>query len=315
MKCLVAGGAGFIGSHLCDKLLAKNHKVVCVDNLLTGRKKNINHLQKEKNFTFLKWDVIKPLPNNLEVEAVFHLASPASPNKDSELSYLKHPIETLLANSIGTKNLLDLSLKCKALFLFASTSEVYGDPKTHPQPETYWGNVNPVGIRSCYDEAKRFGESITMAYHRKFNLDTRIIRIFNTYGPRMDPNDGRVIVNFIKQALEEKPLTVFGDGSQTRSFCYIDDMVEGLIRAMFKTNAKGEIVNIGNPDEYSILETAKLVKDKIGTKSAIVFSPLPEDDPTRRKPDIAKAEKLLDWSPQIPLSVGLEKTISYMKAL
>lgn len=315
MKCLVAGGAGFIGSHLCDRLLAKNHKVVCVDNLLTGSKKNISHLQKEQNFTFLKWDVIKPLPENIEIEAVFHLASPASPNKESEMSYLKHPIETLLVNSIGTKNLLDLSLKCKALFLFASTSEVYGDPKTHPQPETYWGNVNPVGIRSCYDEAKRFGESITMTYNRKFNLDTRIVRIFNTYGPRMDPNDGRVIVNFIRQALEEKPLTVFGDGSQTRSFCYVDDMIEGLIRAMFKTNTKGEIINLGNQDEYSILETAKLVKDKMSTKSAIVFSPLPEDDPTRRKPDITKAEKLLDWSPQIPLSVGLEKTISYMKAL
>lgn len=315
MKCLVAGGAGFIGSHLCDKLLAENHKVVCIDNFITGSKKNISHLQKQKNFTFLKWDVIKPLPNNLEVEAVFHLASPASPNKDSEMSYLKHPIETLLVNSTGTKNLLDLSLKCKAQFLFASTSEVYGDPKTHPQPETYWGNVNPVGIRSCYDEAKRFGESITMAYQRKFNLDTRIIRIFNTYGPRMDPNDGRVIVNFIRQALAGKPMTVFGDGSQTRSFCYIDDMVEGLIRAMFKTNTRGEIINIGNPDEYSILETAKFVKDKIGAKSEIIFSPLPEDDPTRRKPDIAKAEKLLDWSPQIPISVGLEKTISYMKAL
>lgn len=312
MRCLVAGGAGFIGSHLCERLLQQNHSVLCVDNLLTGSEKNIQHLKKNKNFSFLKHDVTEPLPDT-KTEATFHLASPASPNSKSPKSYLNYPIETLLVNSLGTKNLLDLALKNKAFFLYASTSEVYGDPTVHPQKETYWGNVNPIGIRSCYDEGKRFGESITMAYHRKFNLNTRIIRIFNTYGPRM-PDDGRVIATFIKQASEEKPLTVYGTGTQTRSFCYIDDMIEGIILAMFSKNTNEAVINLGNPEEYSILEIAKMIKKTIGAKSNIIFSAIPEDDPARRKPDITKAKKLLHWSPKIPFSVGLDKTIEYFKS-
>jgi dTDP-glucose 4,6-dehydratase/UDP-glucuronate decarboxylase len=315
MKCLVSGGAGFIGSHLCDKLIDEGHDVLCVDNLLTGSIKNIKHLKGNPHFSFLKHDVIKPLPQTLKAQAIFHLASPASPNHESPLSYMKYPVETLLVNSVGTKNLLDVSFRNKSKFLFASTSEIYGNPVVHPQPETYWGNVNPVGPRSCYDEGKRFGESLTMVYLREFSVDVRITRIFNTYGPRMDPNDGRVVVNFIRQALEGKPLTVYGDGKQTRSFCYVDDLVRGLILAMFSANTTGKIINFGGPEDYPIIEIAMMVKKMTGTKSRITFSALPEDDPERRKPDITYAKKILKWSPKIPLSLGLKKTITYMKIL
>lgn len=313
MKYLVAGGSGFIGSHLCEKLLELGNEVFCVDNLITGREINIEHLKTNPKFTFLKWDIINPLPENIRIDAIFHLASPASPNAKSPKSYLAYPIETLLVNSVGTKNLLDRAQRCNAKFLLASTSEIYGDPLVHPQKETYWGNVNPNGIRSCYDESKRFAESITMVYHRKFSVDTRIIRIFNTYGPNMDPSDGRVIVNFIKEALEQKPLTVYGDGTQTRSLCFVDDMVNGLIKAMTSEKTNGEVINMGNSTEYTVLDIAKEVKNRIGQKSEIQFEPLPQDDPKKRKPDIEKAKTLLGWEPIIPLSEGLNKTIEYIK--
>ena len=326
MKILIAGGAGFIGSHLCERILKDDHEVFCVDNLLTGNKKNITGLLKNKQslllrnkkFHFIKWDIIKDLPEEIKKQnfgAIFHLASPASPNPESPLSYLRYPIETLLANSLGTLNLLNLAQKNKAKFLFASTSEIYGDPKVSPQPETYWGNVNPNGIRSCYDEAKRFGEAVSATYLRKFDVDVRIVRIFNTFGPRMDKNDGRVIVNFINQAIEGRPLTIYGQGQQTRSFCYVDDLINGLILAMFKPQTKGEVINLGNPEEYTILQLAKIITRLMKTKDEISFKPLPIDDPTNRCPDISKAKKILGWQPKIPLKTGLLKTIEYFRRI
>jgi len=314
MKILIAGGAGFIGSHLCEELLKKDYEVFCVDNLLTGNKRNISEFLTNKKFHFVKHDVTKPFPKGLvkvNFDAIFHLASPASPNPESPLSYLRYPAETLFVNSLGTYNLLEVARGNKAKFLFASTSEIYGDPKVSPQPESYWGNVNPYGLRSCYDEAKRFGEAMTGVFLRKFKVDARIARIFNTYGPRMDKNDGRVVVNFINQALEGKPITVYGKGKQTRSFCYIDDTVKGLISAMFKSNTKGEVFNIGNDDEYTILQLAKVVTKLIDGGSKIVYRSLPEDDPTNRCPDIKKAKKVLNWQAEIPLKEGLLKTIAY----
>ena len=326
MKILVAGGAGFIGSHLCEELLKQGEEVFCVDNLLTGNLRNIRRfledkqslLLRNKRFHFIKHDIIKPLAQRLtkiNFEAIFHLASPASPNPLSPLSYLHYPIETLLANSLGTLNLLKLAQKNKAKFLFASTSEIYGDPKVSPQPETYWGNVNPNGIRSCYDEAKRFGEAVSATYLRKFDVDVRIVRIFNTFGPRMDKNDGRVIVNFINQAIEGRPLTIYGQGQQTRSFCYVDDLINGLILAMFKPQTKGEVINLGNPEEYTILQLAKIITRLMKTKDEISFKPLPIDDPTNRCPDISKAKKILGWQPKIPLKTGLLKTIEYFRRI
>ena len=316
MKILVAGGAGFIGSHLCEKLLEKGDEVFCVDNLITGSIRNINPFLKNRKFNFIKWDVTKEIPSSLKNEkfdAVFHLASPASPNPESPLSYLHHPIETLFSNSLGTFNLLKIVRKSKAKFLFASTSEVYGDPKISPQAEDYWGNVNPNGLRSCYDEAKRFGESITATFLREYGTDVRIVRIFNTYGSKMDKNDGRVIVNFINQAIENKPITVYGKGSQTRSFCYVSDTVEGLLLSMFRKKTKGEVFNIGNDNEYTILQLAKVIIKMTNSKSKIVYKLLPEDDPTNRCPDIKKAKKILDWQPKISLKEGLLKTIDYFK--
>lgn len=328
---LVTGGAGFIGSHLCERLLNEGFKVICVDNLLTGSKKNIEHLLENKNFTFIKHNVINPALNlehlprtvpkalvrgrTLNVDVVYHLASPASPNPNSPISYLKLPLETLLVNSVGTKNLLELAKKFNSRFLYASTSEVYGDPKVHPQPEEYWGNVNPVGSRSCYDEGKRFGEAITMAYYRKFKLDTRIVRIFNTFGPRMLPEDGRVVSNFIVQALRGDPITVFGDGKQSRSFCFVRDLVEGILKVSQKDGLNGEIINLGNPVEYQIIKLAKLVKRLTKTRSKIIFTDLPDDDPFRRQPDITKAKKLLKWEPKIGLEDGLNKTITYFRQI
>lgn len=303
---LVTGGAGFIGSHLIDALIEKN-KVICIDNISTGKKENIAHLLKNKNFKFLKHDVAKPLNISGKIDYIFHLASPASP-----VDYQKNPIETMMANSFGTKYMLDLAKRKRAKFLLASTSEVYGDPEKHPQSEDYWGNVNPVGPRSCYDESKRFAEALTMAYHRVHDLDVKIARIFNTYGPRMRTNDGRVIPNFITQALSNKPITVYGDGKQTRSFCYISDMVDGLIRLAF-SEYSGEVFNLGNPDEKRIIDVAERIKKMTSSKSPIIFMSLPDDDPERRKPDIKKAKTMLGWEPKISFDEGIGKTIEWFK--
>jgi len=314
---LVAGGAGFIGSHLCKSLLENNYKVICVDNLITGEKNNLQEFEKNENFTFINHDLILPLKDSLigEINFIFHLASPASPNKKSPRSYISHPIETLLVNSQGTYNLLELSRKFSAKLLYASSSEVYGDPMVSPQNEDYFGNVNPNGTRSVYDEGKRFGEAITMAYIRKYNVDARIIRIFNTYGSKMRADDGRVVSNFINQAIKGDKITVYGKGSQTRSICFIDDMVLGIKSAMFLDKTMGEVINLGNPDERTILELAKLIKKMTNSNSEIIFEDLPEDDPKSRKPDIIKAKKILDWEPKIDAEEGLNRTIEYFKNL
>ncbi len=310
----VAGGAGFIGSHLCKKLLHEGYQVFCIDNLLTSSKENIQTLLDDKNFQFVQKDITKDSIDDLpKPDFIFHLASPASPNAKSPRSYIAFPLETLLVNSQGTKNLLEIAKSTKARFLFASTSEVYGDPDISPQPESYFGNVNPNGPRSVYDEAKRFGEAMTMHFVRTHAVDARIVRIFNTYGPFMQKDDGRVVSNFIMQALQDEPLTIYGDGSQTRSFCYVDDMIEGLYALMFSENLMGEVVNLGNPDEYTILDFAQKIKEFTQTKSEIVFEELPSDDPKKRKPDIAKAKHLLGWQPKVTLEEGLKNTIEYFK--
>jgi len=316
-EILVAGGAGFIGSHLCKRLIDEGNKVYCIDDFITGSKNNIQHLMDNPNFKLIEHDVTKPFDEIKdrisEVSHIFHLASPASPNKKSERSYINYPIETMLVNSVGTYNLLLLAKAKNSKFLFASTSEIYGNPEVSPQPETYFGNVNPIGIRSVYDESKRYGEAMTFAFYRKHNLDTRVIRIFNTFGPFMQKDDGRVVTSFINQALTNTSLTVFGEGKQTRSFCYVDDMIDGIMKVMFTDNTKGQVVNLGNPDERTILEIATMVKDMVGTGSQIVFEPLPEDDPEVRKPDITKAKTLLGWEPKISLEEGLKKTIEYFR--
>jgi len=315
---LVTGGAGFIGSNLCERLLDKNYRVICIDNLITGNKENIDSFTKNKNFSFINLDITSSSFQNTKlpkINYIFHLASPASPNKKSQRSYINFPIETLLVNSLGTYNLLEIAKKFNARFLYASSSEIYGNPKISPQKEDYFGNVNPVGIRSVYDEGKRFGESITIAYFRKFNTDTRIIRIFNTYGQRMRADDGRVVSNFINQAISNKPLTVYGDGSQTRSICYINDLLDGLIKAIFSDLTSGEVLNLGNPNEKTVLELANIIKKMTNSSSEIIFEPLPEDDPKIRRPDIDKARKLLDWIPKVSIDQGLKKTIEYFKGL
>ncbi len=310
--CLVTGGAGFIGSHLCDRLLAQGYSVICVDNFLTGRKENLADALKNPQFRLIEHDVIQPLTKQQidNVTHIFHLASPAS-----VIDYQKYPEETAIVNSTGTRNMLDLARQTGAKFLFASTSEVYGDPKEHPQKETYWGNVNPVGTRACYDESKRFGEMMTMLYIRRDGLDGRIIRIFNTYGPRMRPDDGRVISNFINQAIKKEPITVYGDGTQTRSFCYVSDLVEGIMGAMFTGDTRGEVINLGNPEEYRMIDLAKKIKDMTGTTSEVVFKQLPPDDPEVRRPDITKAKTLLLWQPKVSVTEGLRKTIAYYRSL
>lgn len=307
---LITGGAGFIGSNLCEAILAQGYRVYCIDNLLTGSEKNIELLKTNSNFTFIKWDVINDMPVLPAVDYVFHLASPASVP-----DYQKYNEETALVNSVGTRNLLKVAKAYKAKFLFTSTSEVYGDAKEYPQKETYWGNVNPNGVRACYDESKRFGEMITMLYAQNYGVDVRIARIFNTFGPKMRKDDGRVISNFINEALEGKPLGVYGDGKQTRSFCYISDQVEGLMKMMFSDNTKGEVVNIGNPEEYTILDLANKIRTMTGSQSKIIYSELPKDDPTKRKPDITKAQKLLGWQPVVSVDEGLKKTIEYYKSI
>jgi len=305
MKVLVSGGAGFIGSHLCDSLIAQGKKVFCVDNLVSGNKKNIEHLMENNKFHFLEQD-INFFSFEEKVEEVFHLASLASP-----VDYFSKPVETMLVGSVGTKNLLDLALKNKAKFLFTSTSEVYGDPLEHPQKESYYGNVNPVGIRSCYDESKRFSEALIKAYEKQFNFKGKIVRIFNTYGPRMRINDGRVVPNFINQALNNRLLTVYGSGKQTRSFCFVSDMIEGILKTM-ESDFFGPI-NLGNPEEFSILDFAEKIKELTGKDLKIEFKPSLQDDPKQRKPDISLAKKKLNWKPKISLNEGLIKTIDFFR--
>ncbi|MBM4406132.1 MAG: SDR family oxidoreductase [Chloroflexi bacterium] len=313
-RSLVTGGAGFIGSHLCERLVAAGHDVVCVDNFITGRSANVQHLAGQKRFTLLESDIRKPLHVPGRLDHIFHLASLASP-KD----YVRHPLETLEAGSIGSTHTLELARNSGATFLFTSSSEVYGDPLVHPQREDYWGNVNPNGPRSMYDESKRFGEAIAMAYHRQYGVSIRIARIFNTYGPRMRIGDGRVIPAFVTQALQERPLTVYGDGTQTRSLCYVDDTVEALFLLGTKTFPKdvqgvGLVINIGNPNELTMLDLARLVLKATGSKSPIIHEPLPEDDPKKRRPDISRARASLSWEPRVPLREGIKSTIPYFKA-
>ena len=303
---VVTGGAGFLGSHLSDKLIAEGHSVICIDNLLTGSEKNIEHLSDNKNFTFIKHDVTKYLEVKGEVNFIWHFASPASP-----IDYLKLPIQTLKVGSLGTHNALGLAKAKNARFLLASTSEVYGDPEVHPQPEEYWGNVNPVGPRGVYDEAKRFAEAMTMAYHNFHKVDTRIVRIFNTYGERMRINDGRAIPAFISQALHGDDVTVFGDGSQTRSVCYVSDLIDGIYKLMMSDYKLP--MNIGNPEEITMLDLAKEIIELTNSKSKIVFKQLPIDDPKIRQPDITKAKKILGWGPIVQRTLGLKKTIEYFK--
>jgi dTDP-glucose 4,6-dehydratase len=306
LRALVTGGAGFLGSHLCDALLADGHSVVAVDNLLTGSTANIDHLRNEPCFEFRQADICEPFDFG-KVDYVFHFASPASP-----VDYMEHALATLRVGSAGTFNSCELAKRYGAKFFISSTSECYGDPLVHPQPETYWGNVNPIGPRSVYDEAKRFSESVVMAYHRYHKLDTRIVRIFNTYGPRMQLNDGRVVPNFMKQALRGEDLTIYGDGKQTRSFCYVSDEIEGFMRL-----AKSDEhlpVNIGNPTEFTILECAQIVLKVTGSKSKMRFEPLPEDDPKQRRPDITKARKLLRWEPKVDLETGLRLSLDYFRS-
>lgn len=306
MRVLIAGGAGFIGSHLCDAVLADGHSVVCADNLLTGKAENIAHLGSEPRFVFLQQDICRSFDPGA-IDFIFHFASPASP-----VDYLEHGIETLQVGSVGSMNCLELAKKYRAKFLLASTSECYGDPLEHPQKETYWGHVNPIGPRSVYDESKRFAEALTMAYHRYHKVDTRIVRIFNTYGPRLQINDGRVVSNFVRQALRGEDLTVYGDGSQTRSFCYVTDEVAGIL-ALAKSN-HNEPTNIGNPGEFTVLECARLVLEVTASKSRIRFEPLPQDDPKQRRPDISKAKRLLGWEPSIDLRTGLQMSMEYFMA-
>ena len=304
MRILITGGAGFIGSHLCDRFISEGHYVICMDNLITGSIENVAHLKKDKKFKFVKHNVTKFIRVDGSLDAILHFASPASP-----IDYIKLPIQTLKVGSLGTHNALGLAKEKKAKILIASTSEVYGDPLIHPQKETYWGNVNPIGPRGVYDEAKRFAEAITMAYHRVHKIDTKIVRIFNTYGERMRLNDGRVVPNFILQALKGKPLTIYGNGKQTRSFSYVSDTVDGIVRLL---NSKlNEPVNIGNPCEYTILEFAKIIKKLTASKSKIVFEELPCDDPKVRQPDITKAKKFLKWSPKISVEEGIGRTIKW----
>ncbi len=305
-RALITGGAGFLGSHLCDLFLARGHEVICMDNFITGSPENIKHLFGRYGFTFIKHDVTNYIYVDGRVDYVLHFASPASP-----IDYLEKPIQTLKVGSLGTHKTLGLAKDKGARYLIASTSEVYGDPLIHPQKEDYWGNVNPVGPRGVYDEAKRFAEAMTMAYHRFHGVNTRIVRIFNTYGERMRINDGRVVPAFIAQALRNEPMTVFGDGSQTRSFCYVSDLIEGIYRLLMSDEIFP--TNIGNPSEMTVLQFAEQIKALVGSTAPIEFRPLPEDDPKIRRPDIGKARKLLDWEPRVPLDEGLKRTIDYFR--
>ena len=304
---LVTGGAGFLGSHLCDRLIERGDDVICVDNFFTGSKANVAHLLDHPRFELIRHDVVHPI--YIEADRIFNLACPASPE-----AYQFNPIKTIKTSTVGTVNVLGIAKRCQARILHASTSEVYGDPEVHPQPESYWGHVNPIGPRSCYDEGKRVAESLIMNYHQAHNVEVRLIRIFNTYGPRMDPNDGRVVSNFIIQALRGEPLTVYGDGTQTRSFCYCDDLIEGMIRMMDQDQDTGP-VNIGNPVENTMLELAEQVLQATGSSAKVSYVELPQDDPKQRCPDITKAKALLDWEPKVDLKTGLQNTVEYYRKL
>jgi dTDP-glucose 4,6-dehydratase len=305
---LITGGAGFLGSHLCDRLLAEGHEVICIDNLRTGRKENVAGLLARRDFAFLQQDVTEPFFVEGKVDAVMHFASPASP-KD----YLEHPIHTLKVGGPGTYHALGLAKAQGAIFILASTSEVYGDPEVNPQPETYWGHVNPVGPRSVYDEAKRYAEAMTVAYQRAHGLRTRILRIFNTYGPRMRLNDGRALPTLMSQALRGDPLTVYGDGSQTRSFCYVSDLVEGIYRLLLISDPAPLLLNLGNPEEVTLRQLAQEILEISGSRSQVVFQPLPEDDPKRRRPDVHRAQQILGWEPRVARREGLQKTLAYFR--
>ena len=307
-RTLITGGAGFLGSHLADALLDRGHEVIVMDNLITGTLQNIEHLFARKEFTFVHHDVTNFIHVSGPLHNILHFASPASP-----VDYLKLPIQTLKVGSLGTHKALGLAKEKNARFLLASTSECYGDPLVHPQPESYWGNVNPIGPRGVYDEAKRFAEALTMAYHRTHGVDTRIVRIFNTYGPRMRPDDGRVVSTFLAEALQNKPITIFGDGKQTRSFCYVSDEVEGIIRLLESDEV--EPTNIGNPSEMTVAQLAELVKEITGSRSEIIYKELPEDDPKVRQPDISKARRILNWEPKVPVEEGLRLTMEYFKKI
>lgn len=309
-KVLVTGGAGFIGSHLCDKLINDGYGVVCLDNFVTGSKKNIEHLLNNENFKLIEADITKDKIDLVDINYIFELASPASPVDFEKLSE-----EILTVNSMGVINMLELAKKTKAKFLMASTSEVYGDPKENPQRENYWGNVNSFGRRACYDEGKRFAEAACHVYLNKYNIDLRVVRIFNTYGPRMRADDGRALITFVMEAIRNEKFTIFGDGSQTRSFCYVTDMVEGLCKAMFTEDTRGEVFNLGNPEEYSMNDLAKKIKEMTSSTSEIVYKDLPEDDPKQRRPDITKAERVLNWKPTVTVDEGLQKTIEYYRSL
>jgi UDP-glucuronate decarboxylase len=307
-RVLVTGGGGFLGSHLCDRLVDMGYDVLCLDNFFSGSKRNIAHLLEKPNFELIRHDIVHPI--YLEVDEIYNLACPASP-----VHYQYNPVKTIKTNIMGSINMLGLAKRVKAKILQASTSEVYGNPEKHPQDESYWGNVNPIGLRACYDEGKRCAETLFFDYHRQNKVKIKVVRIFNTYGPRMHPNDGRVISNFIVQALTNRDITVYGDGSQTRSFCYVDDMIDGIIKMMQTPDEITGPINLGNPEEKSILELAELILKLCKSKSKIVFLPLPKDDPVRRKPDISLAKKVLNWQPKVPLEEGLKRTIEYFKSI
>jgi UDP-glucuronate decarboxylase len=307
-RILITGGAGFLGSHLCDRLVEEGHDVLCMDNFFTGSKRNISHLLGKPNFELIRHDLVQPI--FIEADEIYNLACPASP-----IHYQRNPVKTVKTSVMGSINMLGLAKRVKAKILQASTSEIYGNPAVHPQKEDYWGNVNTIGLRSCYDEGKRCAETLFFDYHRQNKVNIRVVRIFNTYGPRMHPNDGRVVSNFIVQALKNQKITVYGDGSQSRSFCYVDDMVEGMMRMMNGPDDLIGPVNLGNPDEFSILELAERIIKLIGSKSEIMFKPLPQDDPLQRKPDISLAREKLDWEPTIKLGDGLKRTIEYFKGI
>jgi nucleoside-diphosphate-sugar epimerase len=310
LDAIVTGGAGFIGSHLCAALLDRGLFVTCIDNLQTGTERNLAAILDHPRFAFVRHDVASPLDRELRADYVFHLASPAS-----VVDYLATPLETLKVNSIGTLNMLELARTQGARFLFTSTSEIYGDPLVHPQSETYWGNVNPIGPRACYDEGKRFGEAACFVYLRSYDLDVRVVRIFNTYGPHSRPNDGRIVPNFITQALRGEPLTIYGDGMQTRSYCYVSDLVAGIQAAMFTDGTRGEVFNLGNAEEHTVLEFAEIIARQLGSSAGFVRRPLPADDPTRRCPDIGKARATLGWEPKVDLVTGIERTAAWFREL
>jgi UDP-glucuronate decarboxylase len=306
-RIAVTGGAGFLGSHLCERLLADGHEVVCLDNFFTGTRKNVEHLLGHHSFELVRHDVVQPIV--IEVDQIFHLACPASP-----VHYQRNPVRTIRTAVQGTLNMLDMAREVRARIMIASTSEIYGDPLEHPQRETYWGNVNPIGPRACYDEGKRCAEALTVSYKQQYGVETRIARIFNTYGPRMHPNDGRVVSNFIVQALRGEPITVYGEGQQTRSFCYVTDLIEAFVRLMNLDHDPGPI-NLGNPRELTVLDLAKMTIAQLGSKSPLVREPLPADDPVRRKPDISRAEEILKWRPEIPIEEGLARVIEYFRSI